>query len=58
MRDIDGILYVNDGDWVESCTAVLEHHDGQLEIVHWAKRAGALPVIRRRTDPQPVPQAA
>ena len=58
MRDIDGILYVNDGDWVESCTAVVEHHDGQLEIVHWAERAGALPVIRRRTDTEAVPQAA
>jgi UDP-2,3-diacylglucosamine pyrophosphatase LpxH len=37
MRDIDGILYVNDGDWVESCTAVVEHADGRLEILEWAK---------------------
>jgi UDP-2,3-diacylglucosamine pyrophosphatase LpxH len=37
MRDIDGILYVNDGDWVESCTAVVEHPDGRLEILEWAK---------------------
>jgi UDP-2,3-diacylglucosamine pyrophosphatase LpxH len=36
MRDIDGILYCNDGDWVESCTALVEHHDGRLEILHWA----------------------
>ena len=35
MRDIDGILYCNDGDWVESLTALVEHHDGRLEIVHW-----------------------
>ena len=35
IRDIDGILYCNDGDWVESCTALVEHHDGRLEIVHW-----------------------
>lgn len=35
IRDIDGITYVNDGDWVESCTAVIEHHDGRLEVVHW-----------------------
>jgi len=40
MRDIDGVLYVNDGDWVESCTAVIEHHDGRLEIVDWAKARG------------------
>lgn len=35
MRDIEGILYCNDGDWVESRTALVEHHDGRLEIVHW-----------------------
>ena len=35
MRDIDGVLYCNDGDWVESRTALVEHHDGRLEIVHW-----------------------
>ena len=38
MREIDGVLYVNDGDWVESCTALVEHPDGRLEIVAWAKR--------------------
>ncbi|KQW70954.1 UDP-2,3-diacylglucosamine hydrolase [Phenylobacterium sp. Root77] len=37
MRDIDGIAYINDGDWVESCSALVEHHDGTLEILHWAK---------------------
>jgi UDP-2,3-diacylglucosamine pyrophosphatase LpxH len=35
MRDIDGVLYCNDGDWVESLTALVEHYDGRLEIVHW-----------------------
>jgi UDP-2,3-diacylglucosamine pyrophosphatase LpxH len=37
MREIDGVLYVNDGDWVESCTALVEHFDGRLEILEWAK---------------------
>ena len=37
MRDIDGVTYVNDGDWVESCTALVEHLDGRLEILEWAK---------------------
>src|SRR6202000_1537260 len=36
MRDIDGIAYVNDGDWVESCTALVEHPCGRLEILDWA----------------------
>lgn len=36
MREVDGILYCNDGDWVESCTALVEHPDGRLELVDWA----------------------
>jgi len=35
MRDINGTLYCNDGDWVESRTALLEHFDGRLELVQW-----------------------
>jgi UDP-2,3-diacylglucosamine pyrophosphatase LpxH len=34
-RMIDGIHYLNDGDWVESCTALVEHMDGSFEIVTW-----------------------
>ncbi len=41
MREIDGTLYCNDGDWVESRTALVEHLDGRLKLVHW--RAGARP---------------
>lgn len=37
IRDFDGILYCNDGDWVESCTALVEHFDGRMEVLHWAK---------------------
>jgi UDP-2,3-diacylglucosamine pyrophosphatase LpxH len=35
MRDIDGVTYCNDGDWVESCTALVEHDSGALEIIPW-----------------------
>jgi hypothetical protein len=38
MRTIDGVLYCNDGDWVESLTALVEHADGRLEILDWAER--------------------
>jgi len=38
MREIDGVLYCNDGDWVESLTALVEHHDGRLEIIDWTDR--------------------
>jgi UDP-2,3-diacylglucosamine pyrophosphatase LpxH len=34
-RDLGGIAYVNTGDWVESCTAAIEHHDGRIEVVRW-----------------------
>jgi UDP-2,3-diacylglucosamine pyrophosphatase LpxH len=40
LRDIDGILYANDGDWVESLTALVEHADGRLEIIDWSQAAG------------------
>jgi UDP-2,3-diacylglucosamine pyrophosphatase LpxH len=35
FRDIDGIEYWNDGDWVEGCNALVEHADGRMEILHW-----------------------
>jgi len=36
IRKIEGLDYVNTGDWVESCTAVVEHMDGRLELIDWA----------------------
>ncbi len=41
MREIDGILYANDGDWVESLTALCEHADGRLEILDWSAEGAA-----------------
>lgn len=35
MRDFDDFTYINTGDWVESCTAVVEHRDGRMEIIDW-----------------------
>lgn len=35
IRTIDGLLYCNDGDWVESLSALAESADGQLEIIYW-----------------------
>ncbi len=35
IRDIGGVVYCNDGDWVESCTALVEHLDGRLELLKW-----------------------
>jgi hypothetical protein len=35
MHDGFGVRYINTGDWVESCTAVVKHFDGRFEIVRW-----------------------
>jgi UDP-2,3-diacylglucosamine pyrophosphatase LpxH len=39
IREIDGIAYMNCGDWVDSCTAIVEHLDGRMELVAWSKKA-------------------
>jgi len=36
IEEQQGITYCNDGDWVESCTALVERHDGSLAVIHWA----------------------
>ena len=41
MRDVQGIRYVNTGDWVESCTAVAEHEDGTFELIKWTRLSPA-----------------
>ena len=41
MRDIAGVAYYNDGDWVEGCTALVEHFDGRMELLHWADEIAA-----------------
>lgn len=54
MRDIDGVLYCNDGDWVESLTALVEHHDGTLELVDWSHALGAQDAPARVAAPSAV----
>ncbi len=48
IRDIGGFLYMNDGDWVESCTALVEHADGRFEIIAWAETSG--PAVAREAE--------
>ncbi len=38
IKRIGDVWYMNDGDWVESCTALVEHEDGRWEIVHWPEK--------------------
>ena len=39
LREVDGVCYANAGDWVEHCTAITEHLDGRLELLHWVKES-------------------
>jgi len=56
QREMNGVIYINTGDWVESCTAVVEHFDGRFELIDWTmqsqalnrQRAIAAPIWRRR----------
>ena len=53
MREIQGVLYMNDGDWVESCTALVEHADGRFELVDWARENKLSFYASRRSPPVP-----
>lgn len=35
IKPLDGITYINCGDWVDSCTAIVEHNDGRMELIEW-----------------------
>jgi len=52
LRDLDGVLYCNDGDWVESCTALVEHFDGSLEILYWLNQGspGLSPAVVKEKE--------
>lgn len=42
IREIQGISYINTGDWVESCTAIIEDYEGRLELIRWIEeRSGS-----------------
>ncbi|MCX8087516.1 MAG: UDP-2,3-diacylglucosamine diphosphatase [Rhodocyclaceae bacterium] len=53
LREVDGLLYLNCGDWVDSCTAIVEHCDGALELIEWRNASRAASVV-----PLPVRAAA
>jgi UDP-2,3-diacylglucosamine pyrophosphatase LpxH len=35
IKEVDGLTYINCGDWVDSCTAIVEHLDGRMELIEW-----------------------
>ena len=59
MRTIGDVLYLNIGDWVENCSALVEHMDGRLELVDWARRRSmVLPPVELPLAPVPQEEAA
>ena len=52
IRQFGGVTYYNDGDWVESCTALVEHADGRMEIIDWAKRTAARRAGAEASEPE------
>lgn len=51
IRDINGTLYCNDGDWVESMTALVEHFDGRLELLRWEDIVNQLKMPEMKLQP-------
>ena len=41
IKEVSGLLYINCGDWVDSCTAIVEHFDGRLELIEWRHNANS-----------------
>ena len=55
---MNGIQYINTGDWVESCTAITEDHDGTLRLVDWSavmreRAATRAPALKQITSAKP-----
>ena len=56
IKEVDGLTYANCGDWVDSCTAIVEHLDGRLELVDWNREIAPTPppqAPRRLLEPLP-----
>jgi UDP-2,3-diacylglucosamine pyrophosphatase LpxH len=54
IRNDFGTRYINCGDWVESCTAVVEHFDGRFEVIAWTdEKADALRIEAPELAPEP-----
>jgi hypothetical protein len=48
---VEGIHYLNSGDWVESMTAIVEHHDGRFELIHFTDFEHEHPMPVPGTEP-------
>jgi UDP-2,3-diacylglucosamine pyrophosphatase LpxH len=58
IRDVDGLLYCNDGDWVESLTALVETQAGKLQLIEWKELLAPGRPVPRWNEPEDVAQPA
>ena len=47
VRQLEGVTYYNCGDWVESCTALVEHEDGRIAVLDWTEHRRRDRVVQR-----------
>ncbi len=57
IRQIGAVTYYNDGDWVESCTALVEAANGTMRLIDWAEHHRAAAARTRQAAPQPASSA-
>ncbi|KJF72224.1 UDP-2,3-diacylglucosamine diphosphatase [Agrobacterium arsenijevicii] len=55
MEDMDGIRYINTGDWVESCTAIAENADGTFELITWMQTSDVSERTSDEMEPVDIP---
>jgi len=55
MEDMDGIRYINTGDWVESCTAIAENADGTFELITWMQTSDVPSQTSDEMEPVNIP---
>lgn len=58
IRDIDGVTYMNCGDWVDSCTALVEHLDGRIELIEWQEEVASRADLLNDEPPLLIPGKA
>ena len=57
LRQVDEVLYINCGDWVDSCTGIVEHLDGRLELISWGNATVTAPGEADEVpSPAPLPE--
>ena len=47
IKELNGVLYCNDGDWIESCTALVEDEVGNLSILNWPEEREKLKLVSK-----------